>query len=156
MTDAIPEDVPEGIEYISSSVGYIGAKPVMIKIKVPEDEKIGKEFNITISASAEWLGQGGAVAITQARDFDYSITTVAEEFYEKIIEGEVPDESSEAGEEEQTPAGEGEVGEQDDEGVGLTGFLVANAPWIGIIAILAVFVAYLGLARNRRINRKGY
>lgn len=168
-TDTIPADIPEGIEYISSSVGYIGAKSVKIKIKVPEDEEIGKEFNITISASAEWLGQTGAVAIKQSRDFDYIVTTVAGEFYEEIIEPEIctdvidndnddlidcddPDcESADVCVTEITPG----AGIPEGEGLDITGFLIGNAPWIGIIIVLAVLLAYFGFVRKPE-EAKGY
>jgi len=134
--DKIPETVPEGIEYISSSVGYIGAKPVEITISVPEDEELGKEFNITISASAEWLGQTGAVAIKQSRDFDYTIKTVPKEFREEIIE-KIP-----AEEEKPTTF---EV---------ITGFFLTNSPWIGIIIILIIFLVYFGFIKKREFRHK--
>ena len=51
ITPEIPEDIPKGIEYISSAVGYIGAKPVKIKITVPENEKLGKVAIVIIDAS---------------------------------------------------------------------------------------------------------
>ena len=82
--DEIPENVPEGIEYISSSVGFIGAKPVEIRIKVPSDEKYGS-YNLRIDASAFWLGQQGTAEIQQSRSFDYKIDLVSGTFYEKLI-----------------------------------------------------------------------
>ena len=82
--DEIPKFVPEGIEYISSSVGYIGANPVEIKIKVPENEKFGS-YTLRIDASAFWLGQEGTAEIQQSRSFDYKIDLVSEIFYEKPI-----------------------------------------------------------------------
>lgn len=83
--EEIPEDIPEGIEYISSSVGYIGAKPVKVKITVPKDEKFG-EYKVTINALANWLGQGGGVAFNQARSFEYTITVTSKEFTEEVLE----------------------------------------------------------------------
>ena len=81
VVDEIPENVPEGIEYISSSVGYIGAKPVEIRIKVPENENYGS-YDLRIDASAFWLGQEGTAEIQQSRSFDYKINVVSEIFYE--------------------------------------------------------------------------
>jgi len=93
--DEIPENVPEGIEYISSSVGSIGAKPVEIKIKVPSDEAYGT-YDLRIDASAFWLGQEGTAEIQQSRSFDYKIDLVSETFYEKpIINDEELKESNE-------------------------------------------------------------
>ena len=85
VVEEIPKNVPEGIEYISSSVGYIGAKPVEIKIKVPENENYGS-YNLRIDASAFWLGQQGTAEIQQSRSFDYKINLVSEIFYEKPVE----------------------------------------------------------------------
>lgn len=89
VADTIPDDIPEGIEYISSSVGFIGAKPVLIKIQVPDDEKLGTVAKITIEAVASWLGQSGTAAITQSRSFDYTITVASKEFTEEIIGNEL-------------------------------------------------------------------
>jgi len=84
--DKVPEDVPEGIEYISTAVGYVGAKALEIKIKVPVDEKLGTVGKIRIDASASWAGQVGAAAITQSRSFDYTVTVVSKEFTETVVE----------------------------------------------------------------------
>jgi hypothetical protein len=42
-----------------------------------------------MAATASWLGQGGAAAVTQARDFTYTVEVVAEvmEHQEKILGG---------------------------------------------------------------------
>ncbi len=93
--DEIPSFVPEGIEYISSSVGYIGANPVEIKIIIPSDEEYGS-YDLRVDASAFWLGQEGSVAIQQSRSFDYKINVVSDIFYEKPVteepEGEIVEE----------------------------------------------------------------
>ncbi len=80
----VPATIPEGIEYIQSSVGNIGAKFVTIKIKVPKSEKLGTVGRIVVDAAANWLGQGGTVAISQSRSFDYTVTVANEEFSEVI------------------------------------------------------------------------
>lgn len=78
----------ETIEYIQSSVGYIASNFVTIKIKVPENEKIGVSKNIKINGIASWLGQTGNIALNQERDFDYSVstTTSSTSYYEKPYE----------------------------------------------------------------------
>jgi len=91
VAESIPDDVLEGIEYISSPIGYVGAKPVLIKIKVPSDEKLGTVVNIRIDGTAVWLGQTGTAAITQSRSFDYTVTVTSKEFTESILE-EAPEE----------------------------------------------------------------
>ena len=86
VAESIPANIPEGIEYISSPVGFVGAKPVKIKIKVPSDEKLGIVTNIRIDATAAWLGQTGTAAITQGRSFEYKVTVLSKEFTETILE----------------------------------------------------------------------
>jgi len=86
VAESIPDDVPEGIEYISSPVGFVGAKPVLITIKVPEDAKLGTVAKISIDGVASWLGQTGTAAITQGRSFEYTVTVASSEFSEIILE----------------------------------------------------------------------
>lgn len=72
-------DVPEGMVCITvPGRGYALAKPAYIVVRVSESEKIGTMGDITISAEAEWLGQSGAAAIKQARDFDFSVDVISE------------------------------------------------------------------------------
>lgn len=85
------EDVPEGMVCISvPNRGYALAKAVNVIVRVPESEEIGTKGEIIISAVAEWLGQTGAVAIGQDRDFDFSVEVVSATAggEEKIIEEE--------------------------------------------------------------------
>jgi len=86
VSESMPDDIPEGIEYISSPVGFVGAKPVLIKIKVPEDAKLGTVAKISIDGVASWLGQTGTAAITQGRSFEYTVTVASAEFSETILE----------------------------------------------------------------------
>ena len=86
VQESKPDDVPEGIEYISSPIGFVGAKPVLISIKVPEDAKLGTVAKITIDGVASWLGQTGTAAITQGRSFEYTVTVASSEFSEVILE----------------------------------------------------------------------
>ena len=82
------EDVPEGMMCITVPTrGYALAKPAYIIVRVPESEEIGTSGDILISAEAAWLGQGGAAAIKQARDFDFSVEVISEstEFTETIV-----------------------------------------------------------------------
>jgi len=73
------EDVPEGMVCITvPGRGYTLAKPAYIVVRVLESEEIGTSGAILISAEAEWLGQGGAAAIKQARDFEFSVEVVCE------------------------------------------------------------------------------
>jgi len=73
-TEAIPEDM---VCIKIPNRGYALAKPAYIIIKVPESEELGSTGDILISAEAEWLGQGGAAAIKQARDFQFIVRLVS-------------------------------------------------------------------------------
>jgi flagellar biosynthesis/type III secretory pathway M-ring protein FliF/YscJ len=68
--------------------GYALAKAASIVVRVPESAEIGTKGSITVLAVAEWLGQTGAVAIKQARDFNFSVEVISEKAggEEKIIE----------------------------------------------------------------------
>ena len=73
-TEAVPEDM---VCIKIPDRGYALAKPAYIIIKVPESEEIGSTGDILISAEAEWLGQGGAAAIKQARNFQFTVRLVS-------------------------------------------------------------------------------
>ena len=82
------EDVPEDMEcIIIPGRGYALAQPAHIIVRVPDGEEIGTNGNILISAEAEWLGQGGAATIKQARDFEFSVEVISAEtdFTETIV-----------------------------------------------------------------------
>jgi hypothetical protein len=83
------KDVPEGMVCIPvSQRGYALAKEAKILVQVPAAEEIGTEGEITVSATACWLGQGGAVAFSQSRNFNFTVEVVSEvtEYQEKILE----------------------------------------------------------------------
>lgn len=104
-----PATIPEGIEYIQSGVGNIGAKFVTIRVSVPKSEKLGTVGRIVVDAAANWLGQGGTVAISQSRSFDYTVTVASEEFSETIVKPQAEAEKavSEGGKEVKEEATEG-------------------------------------------------
>ena len=138
--DEIPENVPEGIEYISSSVGYIGAKPVEIKIKVPSDEAYGT-YDLRIDASAFWLGQQGTAEIQQSRSFDYKIDLVSEIFYEKpIIDDEEIKVKNETETAPETPGFVGITGGVIGANAITTGILTLTALILIIVVLILVFV----------------
>jgi hypothetical protein len=75
----MPDDIPEGTEVISPRAGqYIIAKPALVKISVPADETIGKEFTVVINALEEVLEQGGAVAINAVGEIELKVKVVGE------------------------------------------------------------------------------
>jgi hypothetical protein len=84
------KDVPDGMVCIPVATrGYALAKEAKIIVRVPDAETIGTTGEITVSATARWLGQGGAVAFNQSRDFNFTVEVVAErtEFQEKVLGG---------------------------------------------------------------------
>lgn len=83
-----PKDVPEGmVSIVIPTQGHVLAKPVYIIVRVPESEELGSKQPIKIAAEAEFLGQSGAAAIKQARDFDFEVQIVSPEkpFSETIV-----------------------------------------------------------------------
>jgi hypothetical protein len=83
------EDIPAGTICIAvPQRGYALAKEAKIIVRVPASEKIGTKGEIIVSATAQWLGQSGAVAIKQSRDFTFSVEVIAETtgIEEKILE----------------------------------------------------------------------
>ena len=137
------EDAPEDIVCITVPTrGYALAKAARIIVRVPESEEIGTRGDIVISAKAAWLGQSGAAAIKQARDFDFSVEVISEstEFTETIVgEGDRP----EATEHPETAT------DEDDS----SGFSIAK--WLP--AIIAGVVVILGAVLIPRLvaGRKG-
>jgi hypothetical protein len=82
------EDTPPGTVCIAVATrGYALAKEVDIIVRVPETAKIGDTGDITISATARWLGQTGSAAVSQDRDFDFSVQVVSGtgEFQETVL-----------------------------------------------------------------------
>jgi len=80
-SEALPEeisDVPEGMVCIKiPGRGYVLAQPVNVIVRAPESAEVGTGGDVHISALAEWLGQSGAAAIKQARDFDFSVRVIS-------------------------------------------------------------------------------
>ena len=74
-----PDTSPEGTVYrLIPGQGYALAKIATISIKVPACEVIGTQQEVVIGGVARWLGQTGAAAISQARDFTFTVNVVSE------------------------------------------------------------------------------
>ncbi len=89
-SDEVINDVPEDMVCIPvSQRGFALAKEAKIIVRVPAAEEIGTQEEITVSATARWLGQDGAVAFSQSRDFRFTVEVVAEvtQYQEKILDG---------------------------------------------------------------------
>ena len=138
------EDVPEGMKcIIIPSRGYALAQVAHIIVRVPESAKIGTRGDIVISAEAEWLGQGGAAAIKQARDFEFSVEVIsAETTFTETIVGE---NDSSGVTEPTTPT---TTNESNTSGSSTTNWLPAIIA--GVIAISGAILIPLLVARKRR------
>jgi len=85
------ENTPAGTVCITvPQRGYALAKEAKIIVRVPGSEKIGTRGEIIIAATAQWLGQSGAAAIKQSRDFNFSVEVVAATGAQEKIIGKLP------------------------------------------------------------------
>ena len=158
-----PTEVPEGMVSITVPTrGYVLAKAVYIIVRVPEDEEIGTTGDIIVSAEAFWLGQTGAAAVKQARDFEFSVEVISgeEEFTETIIgEIEKPEpEKPRITQPAKTESGEGAKPEEalpspppPGESIPLTDSLMRWLPTIiaGLVVVLAAILIPIIIARRR-------
>ena len=83
-----PDTSPEGTVYLPiPDQGYALAKIATIIVHVPASEATGTQEEIVISGVAKWLGQSGAAAISQSRDFTFTVKVIPEptDSEEKII-----------------------------------------------------------------------
>ena len=129
------ENVPEGVVCITIPTrGYALAKPAYIIVRVPDGEEIGTMGDILISAEAVWPGQGGAAAIKQARDFEFSVEVIsADTDFTETIVGE-GDES-------------GATGDESASGFSATSWLPAIVA--GVVVILGAVLIPRLVARKR-------
>ena len=163
-----PTEVPEGMVSITVPTrGYVLAKAVYIIVRVPEDEEIGTTGDIIVSAEAFWLGQTGAAAVKQARDFEFFVEVISgEKEYTETIIGEIEKPEPEKQEPEKpritqpakTEPGEGAKPEEAPptsplprESIPLTDSLVRWLPAIiaGAVVILGAIVIPLLIRRRR-------
>lgn len=175
VVETVPETIPEGMDYVRhpGGEGYIPVKPVKIYVKVPEDAEIFKDYKFTFEALGNCFMEPGAVAPAIATQLELNIKTISgEEFYEEEVTGEEictdgidndgdglvdcddPDcESADVCVTEITP----KAGIPEGEGLDITGFIISNASWIGIIIVLVALLAYFGFVRKPgKEEHRGY
>lgn len=77
----------EGVEYISGSNidGKIPAKYAVITVTAPANAPLWTEYPLKITAIANWYGEAGTIALSQARDFSYTLKTVTNQYSEEIV-----------------------------------------------------------------------
>lgn len=88
VIEAIPETIPEGVDYVRhpGGEGYIPVRPVKIYVKVHDNAELWKNYNFTFEALGNCLMEPGAVAPAIATQLELDIKTISgEEFYEKVI-----------------------------------------------------------------------
>jgi hypothetical protein len=83
-------DVPDGSACIGLGENrYAVAKVARVVVRAPEGTPLGPAGPLRVSAEASWLGQTGAAAMKQARDFDFTIEVVASGPVAERVIGEV-------------------------------------------------------------------
>lgn len=106
-----PQNVPADMVSIKvPGRGYALGKLARVAVGVPESESPGATGEIVIAAEASWLGQSGAAAVKQERDFIFTVTVASgiTGYTETVVEQDGPAESPEAaGEPEEEPDGGG-------------------------------------------------
>jgi len=159
VIETLPETVEENMDYVRhpSGDGYIPVKPIKAYVKVPEDAELGENYNFTFEVIGNCFMEPGAVIPAVATELKLSIETVlGGEFYEETV--------SEICADGLDNDGDGMIDCDDTDcetadvcrvaGGGITGFLIANAPWAAIVIILLV---YFGFVRKRSKEKyRGY
>ncbi len=81
-----PDPAPEGMTYLKTGGidGWIPAKVVKVKIRVPEDAGLGR-YRVRVDATANWFGTQGVVVSKQARSFDYDVQVALGEYSERLL-----------------------------------------------------------------------
>jgi hypothetical protein len=83
----IPDVPKEGIFYIKSpsGKGYLQAKRVQVKVKIPPNAQFGQTYSFKVVGIAFWFGEEGNVALKQSRPFDFQVKVVKKVYTEEII-----------------------------------------------------------------------
>jgi len=63
--------------------GYIPAKKVEIKVKIPENAEYGATYEVTIGVVARWYDEFGTSQVNQARSFPVKIRIASETYSEE-------------------------------------------------------------------------
>ena len=147
----IPENPPEGVDYVKhpNQDGYIPVRPVEIYITIPEDAKIGQDYEFVFEAKGSCFTGPGAVIPGVATQLNFNVKPTTD-FYEKPIinDGEIKVKN-------ETPKAPEEEGL-----VGITGGVIgANALTTGIltlttIILIMVILILVLVAKKQKLNKK--
>jgi len=114
--------------------GYAPAKAVDIIVKIPADEIPGKKEKIVVRTNAQWLGQTGAAALGQSRDFTYTVNVLAAGEEVPLVQENITESQIIEKKEEQP----------------ITGLIFANPVTTSIIAILILIIIFLIVVISRK------
>jgi hypothetical protein len=139
-----PQDVPEDMVSIKiPGRGYALGRVANVTVEVPEGVEYGTTGTIVVAAEAAWLGQGGAAAVKQARDFEFAVTVVSGKTgYTETIVG---DEYEQVPEESEADMA-GEVEQERDKSSGL----LENYRWVPIAVAVVAIAVIIGVVLSRR------
>ena len=97
VLSAVPESKEPGIFYLKSpsGKGYLQAKRLQVKVRVPADAQLGNTYSVKVAADGFWFGNAGSMALKQSRTFNYAITVANKEYTEQILAPEKAPERAE-------------------------------------------------------------
>lgn len=92
----IPENPPEGMDYVKhpNEEGYIPVRPIEIYITIPEDAKIGQDYEFVFEAKGSCFTGPGAVIPGVATQLNFNVKPTTD-FYEKPVTEEPEKEMTE-------------------------------------------------------------
>ncbi len=136
---AIPADKAEGVSYLASpsGKGYLQAKKLEAKIKIPKDAELGKKYAIALVGEGFWFGGTGNVALKQSRSFRYTVTLEKKEFTEQVISKEAAQKAGQKEETAQTPPAV--------KAAGIDQTLI----FVALAIIIVALVAYIFISRKK-------
>jgi hypothetical protein len=127
--------------------GYALGKHVQVIVEVPGSAKVGTTGTITVAGEAAWLGQGGAAAVKQARDFEFNVTVVSSssEYTETVVGQDKENETTKTTETEQPADTSPSTGKTDSSS--MKNWLPAIV--VGAIVILVLVLVSMLILRRR-------
>ncbi len=155
VVDAVPANPPGGVDYVRhpQGDGYIPVRPVGITLAIPDDVSIGDNYKIEFEATGNCFTGAGAAVPGIATKLNVNVDIVAENFSEEAV-SEVCGDGTDNDLDGLVDCEDAECWDEDickvtPEGGGITGFIAANAPWIGLVVVLVVLLVCIGFVRKR-------
>lgn len=127
-------DIPsEGMDYIKhpNEEGYIPIRPVKIHIRVPENTEMGKTYYFNITAIGNCFQGEGTAIPGVSTEYQVAVKTKAShEFFELPIQETNQEQVLES------------------QGIGITGFLLQSAGFLGLIILFIIVMAIIILRKK--------